>query len=188
VAPDRRQFRLWRLGRRDDLRPRTLTSPRWYRAATAATGLVPDPWQRTRLLAFTARGPVFAALSRAFVVFVAVALPRKSARPGSASGPPGPGPWSRPGASGPAWPTLGRVRRGPVRRRGLAELACDVIVVAVAQAEPDVVADLDLTLAGDAVDQAGLEPSCAQRRIARGWSTAFPPVLRLGCPGVLLDR
>jgi len=39
--PDRSQLQLWRLGRRNDLRPRTLASPRRYRAATAATSLVP---------------------------------------------------------------------------------------------------------------------------------------------------
>src|SRR2546429_3801027 len=44
---------------------------------------------------------------------------------------------------------------GPVQR-GLAELAGEVVIVAVAEAEFDVVADVDFVLAGDAVDQAGL--------------------------------
>jgi hypothetical protein len=38
---------------------------------------------------------------------------------------------------------------------GLAELAGDVVVVAVAEAESDVVADVDFVRAVDAVDQAG---------------------------------
>jgi hypothetical protein len=45
---------------------------------------------------------------------------------------------------------------GLVQRRGFAELAGDVIVVAVAEAEFDVVADVDVVRAVDAVDQAGL--------------------------------
>src|SRR6266568_6941437 len=55
----------------------------------------------------------------------------------------------------------GCLRAGPSPRRGaagrgqLAELAGDVAVVAVAEAEPDVVADVDPVRAGAAVDQAG---------------------------------
>jgi hypothetical protein len=105
VAPDRRHSGSGAQGVVKIYGPRTLAPPPRYRAATMATGLMSGPWQRTRFLAVEAPGPALAALGRVSVVFVAVALPRKSAR--AASGPPGLGPWSSPGgASGPAWPPL----------------------------------------------------------------------------------